>query len=93
MYVFNWAPSLFLMQCETGKNYERCAAFLGESAKQPLSPFNNFCNEVASDPRVGGLNLSDYLIMPVQRMPRYKMLLADLLTKCVCFVSERKQHW
>lgn len=41
----------------------------------------------------GGLNLSAYLIMPVQRMPRYRLLLEDLLNKycfgfgLVCFVS------
>lgn len=63
------------------KNYDRCAAFLGECAKTPLLPFNAFCNDVADNPASGGLNLSAYLIMPVQRMPRYRLLLVDLLEK------------
>jgi hypothetical protein len=63
------------------KNYDRCAAFLKESAKNPVSPFNNICNEVSSNPTVGNQSLSSYLIMPVQRLPRYRLLLVDLLAK------------
>jgi hypothetical protein len=60
------------------KNYDRCSAFLKESGKNATSPFNNICN-AATD--AGNLNLSSYLIMPVQRMPRYRLLLADLRDK------------
>lgn len=60
------------------KNYDRCAAFLKESSKNPSSAFNTLCNEATE---AGQLNLSSYLIMPVQRMPRYRLLLVDLLDK------------
>lgn len=63
------------------KNYDRCAAFLKESAKNPVSAFNNICNDVSSTPTVGNQSLSSYLIMPVQRLPRYRLLLVDLLDK------------
>jgi hypothetical protein len=64
------------------KNYDRCAHLLGELAKNASAPLNLFCDEVATGGAAGGLNLSSYLIMPVQRMPRYRLLLDDLLNKC-----------
>ena len=63
------------------QNYENCAAFLKQSAKNPTSAFNNLCNEATESGEADGLNLNSFLIMPVQRLPRYKLLLADLVNK------------
>ncbi|PRP78452.1 hypothetical protein PROFUN_13685 [Planoprotostelium fungivorum] len=41
--------------------------------------FQTFVEDCMKDPRGNDLHLTDYLIMPVQRLPRYEMLLADLL--------------
>jgi hypothetical protein len=38
-----------------------------------------FCNKVKDDPRSRGLDLVSYLIMPVQRLPRYVLLLEQLV--------------
>jgi hypothetical protein len=38
-----------------------------------------FCNKVKADPRSRGLDLVSYLIMPVQRLPRYVLLLEQLV--------------
>ena len=41
--------------------------------------FKQFCLTAQTDPRHTQMNLQFYLIMPVQRIPRYKLLLEDLL--------------
>ena len=46
----------------------------GISFKQPLQ----FLAQQRLDPELGGLNLTSFLIMPIQRIPRYRLLLEDL---------------
>mmetsp|Transcript_21476 Transcript_21476/g.31947 ORF Transcript_21476/g.31947 Transcript_21476/m.31947 type:complete len:1779 (+) Transcript_21476:65-5401(+) len=41
--------------------------------------FHDFCMECAKHPMSKGLNLSSLLITPIQRIPRYKLLLTELL--------------
>ena len=41
--------------------------------------FEHTLSRAENDPRVGGLKLRDYLILPVQRIPRYKLLIRELL--------------
>ncbi|KAI3630408.1 hypothetical protein MIR68_011843 [Amoeboaphelidium protococcarum] len=50
----------------------------GISKKKRLY-FKEICTAAMKDPRHTQPNLSFYLIMPVQRVPRYKLLLEDLL--------------
>ncbi|KAI3635913.1 hypothetical protein MIR68_006051 [Amoeboaphelidium protococcarum] len=50
----------------------------GVSKKKRLY-FKEICTAAMKDPRHTQPNLSFYLIMPVQRVPRYKLLLEDLL--------------
>jgi hypothetical protein len=41
--------------------------------------FRKFCENALLNPKCAGLSLESYLIMPVQRIPRYKLLLEQLL--------------
>jgi hypothetical protein len=41
--------------------------------------FDQFLIEAKMDPRCNLLSASDFLIMPIQRLPRYELLLSDLL--------------
>eukprot|EP00735_Rhodelphis_limneticus_P014967 TRINITY_DN908_c0_g1::TRINITY_DN908_c0_g1_i2::g.16091::m.16091 TRINITY_DN908_c0_g1::TRINITY_DN908_c0_g1_i2::g.16091 ORF type:complete len:664 (-),score=187.68,sp/Q69ZL1/FGD6_MOUSE/31.84/3e-51,sp/Q69ZL1/FGD6_MOUSE/28.76/7e-21,sp/Q69ZL1/FGD6_MOUSE/43.48/4e-10,FYVE/PF01363.16/1.7e-18,FYVE/PF01363.16/4.2e-14,FYVE/PF01363.16/1.1e-20,RhoGEF/PF00621.15/2.3e-35,RhoGEF/PF00621.15/4e+03,PH/PF00169.24/1e-06,PH/PF00169.24/0.0063,FYVE_2/PF02318.11/0.02,FYVE_2/PF02318.11/0.0019,FYVE_2/PF02318.11/0.00011,zf-B_ len=49
-----------------------------EQFKSTKAPFVEFLQTCKEDPKSKGLDLQSYLIMPVQRIPRYQMLLADL---------------
>lgn len=55
----------------------------GASAELTLllqsASFAKFCASASAQSVTKGMALSSFLIMPVQRIPRYKMLLADLL--------------
>lgn len=41
--------------------------------------FKVYVDQCRSDPRCQGLSLESFLVMPVQRIPRYKLLLTELL--------------
>eukprot|EP00940_MAST-03C_sp_MAST-3C-sp2_P001117 g1117.t1 len=44
-----------------------------------IAHFKSFCDEQEKDPSCGGLGLESLLVMPVQRLPRRRMLLKDLM--------------
>jgi len=58
------------------ESYPHSAARL-RNYKEESAPFNNFLQGNKS--KTGGLSIEDYLIQPVQRIPRYNLLLTDLL--------------
>ena len=37
--------------------------------------FQEFCNQQQQNPKAKGLNLSSFLILPIQRVPRYELCL------------------
>ncbi|KAJ2825300.1 hypothetical protein IWW50_002916, partial [Coemansia erecta] len=41
--------------------------------------FSNFIQQASASPECRGLSFQSYLLLPVQRIPRYKLLLEDLL--------------
>ena len=55
-------------------NYDTAAA-LCEQLQSSNQKFRAFCQQADKNPRCKGLSLLSYLIMPVQRLPRYSMLL------------------
>lgn len=57
--------------------YDKSLDLLATLSSSP--EFEARLQEVESDPILKGLNLSAFLIMPIQRIPRYKLLLTDLL--------------
>jgi len=62
-YVTNYENNI-LVQTQLNAKYKQFPAFL---------------KEVKSKPECKSLSLGDYLIMPIQRIPRYRLLLEDLL--------------
>ena len=48
---------------------------------QRSSALRQFLEECSKDPRVGGQTLPSFLIMPIQRVPRYSMLLSETLKR------------
>lgn len=60
------------------KGYEQ--SMLTKASLAETSPvFRDFLGSASQDPRCHGLDLGSFLIMPVQRVPRYKLLLDALL--------------
>jgi len=59
-------------------NYEAAAALVIEQQKQNQA-FASFITECFNSPDCKGLTFGAYLITPIQRIPRYKLLFQDLL--------------
>jgi len=49
--------------------------------KEESKVFENFLTNTALDPICKRRQISDYLIMPIQRIPRYKLLLEELMKR------------
>jgi hypothetical protein len=58
-------------------NYENAIKILEELEKKPA--FVQFLQKCTNSEDLKGLNLYSYLIMPIQRPPRYELLLSELL--------------
>jgi len=59
-------------------NYDRALTFLGEK-RLPGTPLDKFLASKEKNPLCRSLKLDSYLIVPVQRLPRYSLLLRELL--------------
>ncbi|KAJ8605426.1 hypothetical protein CTAYLR_003296 [Chrysophaeum taylorii] len=59
--------------------YERWSQEKGSTATKETSEFGSFVKACEQDPRCEGQTLGSFLIMPVQRVPRYRLLLEELL--------------
>ena len=76
---------IFLREVDYLKMYTNYVRNYNESVKEvsickKKSPkFSEFLDQLRYSEECNGLDLTSYLIMPVQRIPRYVMLLADLL--------------
>jgi prefoldin subunit 5 len=68
----------FKMYWEYVHNYARVIALL-RALQHDNQPFADFVAEAQADPRMGGRMLADLYIAPVQRLPRYVLLLKELL--------------
>ena len=60
------------------KEHERAQMLIGEF-QTSNKLFAEFLKNAREDPRTGGFDIQSYLIMPIQRIPRLKMLLEELL--------------
>lgn len=77
----NYAP-LFRIFSSYAKDHETVAALLGAASKSKGSSWEKFVSRASMDPRCKGQTLESMLIQPVQRIPRYKLLLEELKRKC-----------
>ncbi|KAJ3162472.1 hypothetical protein HDU86_004954 [Geranomyces michiganensis] len=73
----NLAPYL-KMYSSYVKNFNNALSLVTENMAR-VPAFAQFITKQNADPELKGLPLQSFLIMPVQRIPRYKMLLEDLL--------------
>ena len=60
------------------QNYGTAVKALDDGARR-YGAIRNLLEKVRSDPACGGLRLQSFLIMPVQRLPRYKMLFEEMV--------------
>ena len=60
-------------------NHEGASRTLNEMIVKKRKKFVPFCETAGADPRCKGNALQSLLIMPVQRVPRYKLLLQELI--------------
>ncbi|KAJ2844499.1 hypothetical protein GGI22_006858, partial [Coemansia erecta] len=63
LYLRNFRSALALISLWLSENHD----------------FARFIHEASSSPECKGLSFQSYLLLPVQRIPRYKLLLEDLL--------------
>ena len=73
-----FAPFL-KMYTQYVNNHEIATKSLNELEAKKKSKWIALNEKAMSDPRNKGLNLSSYLIMPVQRVPRYILLIRELI--------------
>lgn len=59
-------------------NFPDAQAFINRLRKESEHPFNLLLKQVEFTPELQGLSLMDHLIKPVQRLPKYELLLKDL---------------
>ena len=76
----HYAP-LFRIFSSYAKDHESVAALLGAALKNKGSTWEKFVSRASMDPRCKGQTLESMLIQPVQRIPRYKLLLEELKRK------------
>jgi RhoGEF domain/PH domain len=75
-YVFRkYAPYLKIYTLYVN-NYDHACDVLARFKKN--KKFQAFLEEKRNDPECGGLDLMSFLIMPIQRIPRYRLLLQEL---------------
>jgi len=79
--IFKQFAPFFKMFTMYLNNYEH-AINLKCSLCDTNAAFNEFVNHAQCDPRCKAMDLNSFLITPVQRVPRYKLLLEELLKKC-----------
>lgn len=70
----SFAPFL-KMYTQYVNNHENSSQILNELIQKKRKKFIQFCNTALTDARCKGNSLQSLLIMPVQRVPRYKLLL------------------
>jgi len=75
--IFHSFSPFFKMYTQYVANHEVATQLLNKLNKDNKA-FVNFCVKAAFDPSSMGLNLASLLITPIQRIPRYKLLLAEL---------------
>lgn len=76
----SYAP-LFRIYKTFVNNHESAASQLGKllADRGGMQRFKDFHKECEQKPEAQGLSLASFLIMPIQRIPRYKLLLVEVI--------------
>ncbi|KAK5579913.1 hypothetical protein RB653_009602 [Dictyostelium firmibasis] len=75
--IFNKNQENFKMYSNYIIGYDASVTLLARLRKK--KDFSNFLEKCRNDSRCNGLDLNSILIMPVQRLPRYVLLLSELI--------------
>ncbi|KAN0037895.1 hypothetical protein ACTA71_000066 [Dictyostelium dimigraforme] len=75
--IFNKNQDNFKMYSNYIIGYDASVTLLARLRKK--KDFSNFLEKCRNDSRCNGLDLNSILIMPVQRLPRYVLLLSELI--------------
>eukprot|EP00954_Amorphochlora_amoebiformis_P026298 1378439-Amorphochlora_amoeboformis.AAC.1 len=78
--IFARFAHFFKMYTDYVNEHEAASNALGYLNKQQkYQLFHEFCKDAVTHPMSKGLNIASLLITPIQRIPRYKLLLTELL--------------
>ena len=75
---FKSFASYFKMYSDYVSKHDQASDLIGSLAKNS-SKYAKFLSTKMSEPALKGMDLASYLIMPIQRIPRYRLLLTELL--------------
>lgn len=78
--LFERYGHFFKMYSQYVQNHRASEELIRENL-QNNRKFRKFCENVESKPESAGQTLSSYLIMPIQRIPRYRLLLDELVRR------------
>ncbi|KAI3653520.1 hypothetical protein MP228_001467 [Amoeboaphelidium protococcarum] len=76
--IFCYLSPFFKIYSVYVKNYQTAIQLVMELERKHTG-FNQFLNNIAKSTQCKGLSFQAYILAPVQRIPRYKLLLEDLL--------------
>lgn len=60
-------------------NYSKAAECLAKLRKKSSSSFSQYCDKQMNESYFNNLSLESLIILPIQRMPRYKMLCEEII--------------
>ncbi|KAJ1660931.1 hypothetical protein IWQ61_000192 [Dispira simplex] len=76
--IFQNVAPFFKMYSVYMRNFQRALVTIRNSA-ETYPAFRQFLRQVNSHEKLKCLTIDSYLMMPIQRLPRYRLLLADLV--------------
>jgi hypothetical protein len=76
--VFTHFGHFFKMYKEYVLNHKKAEEWLQTASSVKRKKVHQFLSDCKNNPKCKGQTLSSYLIMPVQRIPRYRLLLEEL---------------
>eukprot|EP01083_Nonionella_stella_P007898 22727_1 len=80
--IYDFCPHFKMYQMYLN-NYQYAVTRLAQLRQKKTSPFSMYCNMQRQQAYFNNLPLESLIILPIQRMPRYKMLLEEI-TKHTC---------
>ena len=80
-HIFNSFTPFLKMYMVYVSNYDSRAMGVIKALDRDAKAWRKFCRAASQNSRCRGLDINSFLIMPIQRVPRYRLLLQELLKK------------